>query len=300
MAYNVFTKPNLEVLTGVSVNSDVQIGAPEKMFFTPENFSFANKAAAILQATWTAGIVAQDILPIPFVEEYTDNSEKTTYYVSPITKIATKVREGKFDITFKIKFDPALYIRLRALNGTQMRMLWVDGSNHVVGTSPDGTAVKGILSGTIEVEMWETSTGDNLSFIPVRFVAESSTERNDQVAIFDVAWNIKGLNGVQPVTITPVTSIATLITVDITITDDAVPLEGLTAATQFSLLKASDGTAQTIATVTPSATIPGRYALAGTGLVTGTLSLANAVTASLTTQVGSQFYKATTPATITI
>jgi len=290
MAYNVFTKPNLEVLTGVSVNSDVQIGAPEKMFFTPESFSFANKAAAILQATWTAGIVSQDILPIPFVEEYTDNSEKTTYYVSPITKIATKVREGKFDITFKIKFDPALYIRLRALNGTQMRMLWVDGSNHVVGTSPDGTAVKGVLSGTIEVEMWETSTGDNLSFIPIRFVAESSTERNDQVAIFDVAWNIKGLNGVQPVTIATSGPSASALTVDITITDDAVPLEGLTLTTQFSALKASDGAALTITEVTPSTTIPGRYALAITSNVTGTINLAGVVA------LGTQFYKGTATA----
>jgi len=290
MAYNVFTKPNLEVLTGVSVNSDVQIGAPEKMFFTPENFQFTNKAAAILQATWTAGIVSQDILPMPFVEEYTDNSEKTTYYVSPITKIATKVREGKFDITFKIKFDPALYIRLRALNETQMRMLWVDGSNHVVGTSPDGTVVKGILSGTIEVEQWETSTGDNLSFIPVRFVSESSTERNDQVAIFDVAWNIKGLNGVQPVTIVTSGPSASALTVDITITDDAVPLEGLTLVTQFTALKASDGSALTITGVTPSTTIPGRYALAITSNVTGTINLAGVVA------LGSQYYKGTATA----
>lgn len=293
MAYNVFECDSNGVITGISPNCEVIIGAPEKIFLTKEGFSFASEADAKNETKWNDAIEAEDILPLPLIEEFTDNSEDDTYYVSPITNIATFIREGKTDFTFMFKFDPCLYKRLRGLNGKRMRLMYADSGNNVIASSPDGVKFQGVVSATLRVQKWISSTGDNLSFIPVRFVVESSTERNDQIAAFNVSWNIKGLNGIQPASLTVVSASATSIVVDVAQSCDGVAIEGITTPAEFSLIKASDSSAQTITTVTESGTIPGRYTLAGTGLVTGSVNIAGVLS------LAGSFYKGTA-ATVTI
>jgi len=286
MAYNEFICNSENALTGITPGCDFQIGAPEKIFLTKEPFSFSTKTLAETQATWTTGITNQDILPLPLVEEFEDNSEDDTFYVSPITQIATFLRSGKTDMKFMIKFNPALYQQLVKLNGTQMRLIWVDASNTVVGTSPDGAKFQGVVSGTLRVEKWKMSTGDSLAFIPIRFVCESNFERNDKVSAYTVDWNIKGLNGIQPVNLTLVgTANATTIVVDVK--SNGIPVEGLTLPAEFVYYEGTGTTTETITVVAESATIPGRYTLTAVAFITGSINLNGVIT------LAGSYYKGT-------
>lgn len=294
-AINRFTCSSNDLTTGVSPNCDPQIGATEKLIFTNESFEITDVATGQLEATWLAGIEAGTVHPLPLIEEFSNESEEDTYYTSPVTSLQAFIREGKQGFKYMIKFVPGLHARLRTgLNGKRMRLFMVDASNNVIGTSPDGTKVKGWVSGTLRVEKWQQSDGSNLSFTVIKFIAESSIETNDQVAVFPVSFNIKGLNGVQPASLELVgTPIATSVVVDVVGAEDGVAIEGITLPADFTFTKASDGSAQTIATVTESGTVPGRYTLAGTGLVTGLLNLNGIVT------VGTDYFKGTA-VTVTI
>lgn len=291
---NQFTSSSTDVITGKSENCEVLIGVPTRAFLTTDDFEFATITAAKTESEWVDGITEESILPIPDILEYTDNSEDDTYWVSPVNSVAKFIREGKTDNRIMCLFEPGLYRRLRGLNGKKMRLFYADGAGNVMGTSPDNTVIKGVSLGTLRVEKWIHSTGDNPTFIPIRFVMDSGIERNDQVAMFNVTWNINSLNGIQPLSLTVVgTPSSTSVVVDIEGTDDGVALEGLTLPAQFSFIKASDGSSQTISTVTESTTVPGRYTLAGTGLVTGSLNIKDVIT------LAGAYYKGTA-VTVTI
>jgi len=277
--YNQFSCSEADLTTGISAKCDVNIGATEKLIFTSEDFEIDTIANAKLEATYLAGIAAQTVFPLPLIEESSNESEDDTYYTSSITSLKTFIREGKPGFKYMIKFEPNLHARLRSgMNGKRMRLIQVDSTNNVIGMTPDGIVFKGWISGTLRVEKWQQSDGSNLSFSVITFVAESALESNDQIAVFPVTWNIKGLNGVQPASLEVFSASATSVVVDVMGAMDGVAIEGLDNPSQFKLLKASDGTAQTITTVTESATIPGRYTLAGTGLVTGTVNLDGVIT----------------------
>jgi hypothetical protein len=292
--YNRFELSDANLTTGISPRADVQIGAAEKIFLTDEAFEFDTISSAQTLADWVSAITAKTLFPLPLVEEFSNESEEDTYYTSPITSLRTFVREGKHGFKYMIKFNPALHARLRAgINGKTMRLIQVDAVNNVIGTK-DVLKFKGWSSGTLRVEKWKPSDGSNLSFTIITFMSESAFETNENIATFKVDWNIKGLNGVQQAAIEVVgTPTATEIIVDVLNNEDGSAIEGLTLPAEFELLKASDSSAQTISSVTESTTIPGRYTLAGTALVTGTINLADVVT------VGSEYYEGIA-ATVTI
>ena len=291
--YNRFTCSETNLTTGTSPRCDVQIGAAEKLFLATEAHEFETITEAMTESEWTADIIAKTLFPLPLVEEFSNESEEDTYYTSPVTSLRTFIREGKHGFKFMTKFIPDLHARLRSgVNGKTMRLIQVDAVNNVIGTK-DGVKFKGWKSGTLRVEKWQPSDGSNLAFTVITFMSESAFETNENIATFKVDWNIKGLNGVQRAALEVVgTPSATEIVVDVLNNEDGSAIEGLTLPAEFELLKA-DGTTQTITTVTESSTIPGRYTLAGTALVTGTLSLKDVVT------VGSEYYEGIA-ATVTI
>ena len=280
MSYNQFSCATNDVITGISAGCDVQIGAIEKVIFAKESQEFATQTAAETEAEWGTAIAAKALLPLPLIEEFEDNSEDDVYYTSPITSLETFIREGKANFTFKYKFDPCLHKRLRGFNGQRLRMYMIDGSNNVLGTSPDDTVFKGFVSGTLRVQKWTPSTGDNLSFTVVKFVIESGVEYNDQIAVISVDWNIKDLNGVQPATLTVIgTPSAESIVVDVAESCSGVAIEGITEVTDFEVLEADGTTEEPVTVVAESATVPGRYTLTGVAFESGgTVNLDGVIT----------------------
>lgn len=276
--FNQFPCSQSDLVSGSSPCGDVNIGAPEKIFLTSLDFHFDTITLAKTEASHTAGIASEDIFPIPLVEEYSNDSEEDTYYTSNVTSLQTFIREGKKAFSLMIKFNPSLHARLRAgVNGRAMRMYWVDSTKNIVGTSPDGIVFKGWKSGTLRVEKWQPSDGSNLSFTKIKFVAESTVETEDKIAIFPVDWDVKALNGIIPASLTVVgTPNATTLVVDVATSDSGTAIEGLLVG-DFSFIEAA-GTAETITVAAESATIPGRYTLTAVAFVTGTINLDGVVT----------------------
>lgn len=278
-----------DVITGVSENCQWDVGAPAKLILEDVDHSFATITAAKDESGWGTAIQAKELLPLPLVEEFDDNSEEDTYWTSPINSLDKFIREGKTKFKFRIAYDPCLYKRLRGLNGSKQRLIMSDINNNVIGTSPDDTKFQGVELEVIQVEKWVHSTGDAPSWIPLHVVIKSNIERNDKVAIYQVDWDIMGLNGVQPATLTEVgTSSATEIVVNIATSCDGVAISGITENTDFIFLESDGTTEEPITGVAESATISGQYTLSGAAFTTGgTLNLKDAI------DVGTQYYQGT-------
>ena len=286
--YNQLTCTSADVITGVSNDCQWDVGAPAKLILEDIDHSFATITAAKDESGWGTAIQAKTILPLPLIEEFDDNSEEDTYYTSPITAIDRFVREGKTKFKFRIAYDPCLYKRLRGLNGSKQRLIIADINNNVIGTSPDDTVFQGVELATIQVEKWVHSSGDAPSFIPIHMVIKSNVERNDKVAMFNVDWDIMGLNGVQPATLTVVSTSATDIVVDVATSCDGVAISGITELTDFIFLESDGTTEEAVTGVAEDSSISGRYTVSGAAFTTGgTLNLNGVI------DVGTEYYQST-------
>lgn len=275
--------------TGVKCIPD--IGAPAKPFLTTVDFEIDTIANAKLMATHTAGIAAQTVFPLPMIDELSDNSEDDERYTAPITKLQRKISKGKTIHQYMFPFDPSLHSRLQAFDGSTMRYYYADMNNNLTGTTPDGTIFKG-FEVTVDLGKWTVSDGGGTpSHTPIIITYINNDERESDVAIVKIDFNIKGLNGVIPANLTVSgTPTATEIIVDVAVGNSA--LTGLTLPAEFLFLEADGETQETVTGVTESTSIPGRYTLTGAAFTTlGTLNLGTPSDPIVT--LGTAYYKGT-------
>lgn len=274
--------------TGVKCIPD--IGAPAKPFLTTADFEIDTLANAQLMATHTAGIAAQTVFPLPLIDELSDNSEDDERYTAPITKLQRKISKGKTIHQYMFPFDPSLHSRLQAFDGATMRYYYADMNNNLTGTSPDGVIFKG-FEVTVDLGKWTVSDGGGTpSHTPIIITYVNNDERESDIAIVPVEFNIKGLNGVLPANLSVVSASGTSIVVDVAVGNSA--LTGLTETTQFLYLQADGETQEAVTVVAESASIPGRYTLTGAAFVTGgTLNLGTPSDPIVT--LGTAYYKGT-------
>ena len=287
--YNQFICDETGAITGWSTNCSNDLGVIVKLFLTDSDFEFDTETLAKSATQWGTDIAAKNVYPLPIISEHDDASEPMKEYVAPNTGDKTVITPGKAGYTYRIKYDANLHARLRKFNGKEVRTIEVDANQNVIGTSPDGVVFKG-LETYLYVGEKVAATDSVPAFTPVTVSYLSTFERDDQPAVFNVDWNIKGLNGVQPATVeTSGTPSATEVIVDIATASGGVAIAGLLVA-DFIFLQDSDGLEETITTATESATIPGRYTLVGTAFETGTVNLRDVVT------VGTAYYQGTAAA----
>jgi len=257
--YNAFE--NCETPTATTgVKCIPDIGAPTKPFLTTLDFEIATLADAGLAATHNAGIAAQTVFPLPQIDELSDNSEDDERYTPTITKLQRKISSGKTIHQYMFPFDPSLHSRLQAFDGATMRYYYADTNNNLTGTSPDGVIFKG-FEVRIDLGKWTVSDGGGTpSHTPITITYISNIEREENISITPVDFNIKGLDGIMPVNLTVVgTPTATELIVDVKCGNTAVT--GLTLVTEFLYLQADGVTEETITGVAESASIAGRYTL---------------------------------------
>lgn len=147
--------------------------------------------------TKTMAVGKDRIYPIFRFEEVTDNSEEAT--------IATLgygskqlVKEGKYDLTFRhVKGGQCLQNKLRNFNHMDMKVLFVDSNNTIIGTlNADGDVV-GLSMDFLHAAPVKMADGTNPAIYTIRFALSKPEELNDNVAFIkmdvDVEENVKGI-----------------------------------------------------------------------------------------------------------
>jgi hypothetical protein len=296
MAYNQFSCDASGAVTGWSNNCSVRIGALAKPFITEYDFEFATETAAKDPTQWASDIIAGNIYPLPLIEEMDNNSEGATLFTSSITGVQKVVKKGKTSETVRIEFDPCLHKRLQSFDGKKARLIWVDTNNNVIGTSADGVKFKGLAVESFDLQNWTSSDGSNLSFTPFSYTYESNQERENEITTFEADFAIKSLNGVQPATLTEVSSTATDIVVTVAGSCDGVAITKLT--TDDFIFVEADGTEEVISGVVEDTLTPGKYTVSATAFVTGALHLYNQTDNVYVITVGSDYYKGSVAITI--
>lgn len=286
--FNQFTCTANGEITGISENCNKVIAPTAKLLLTTYDFEIASVTLANTKSTYTDGIEAETVFPLPLIEQTDNNSEEPVYFTSDITGKQTKVRESKQNHTHRIMFNPCLHKRLKnGFDGATMRVIEVDNNELLIGTSPDNTKFIG-QEVLVSVDDWIPAAGDTPAFTPIRLNYNVNEERQREIATVESDFGALELNGVQPATLTEVgTSNATTIVVDVKTSCDGVGVSGLLVA-DFIFLEADGTTEESISTAVEDSNIAGRYTLSATAFTTGgTVNLRDVV------NVGEAYYKGT-------
>jgi hypothetical protein len=235
---------------------------------TPDDFVLTQEQAAV-SSNWQDALItniSDRIYLWPNFVGFEDVSEKEVYEDTPLAYLA--VRDGKYRFRFDMKeslcFHKAMYSH-RANSG---RAFLFDVENQLIGTLDSDGNVQGFSIQLLNTEKMKFSDGKVSTKSSILLALQNNLELDQAGVLMDASF-VNSLKRLTDVTITIVSAIATKIICTVAVTCDGTPVNGLVKA-DFSLTKASDGTAQTISSVTED---DGEYTLNGSGLVNGFLTL---------------------------
>lgn len=264
-----------------------------KLFLFKTGVNFATITAALSESGWDTLIQNEDIIPFKIIEQ-TDNSDKEEEVYEGNGGGTHKIADGVSKNTYNLITTPAQHAFLRSYDQFSGGYVVVDRNKNVRMYTADGTTVDPITIGVMSVGIHTSANDGNPAFTPIMISDEFPREWNNSPVSFKPDWNILGKNGLLPARLKEVgTSNATTVVVNVTNYETGAAISGLELATDYIFLTAA-GAAQTISTAVESGTILGQYTLTGTGLVTGTLTLADPA------DLGVTGYKSVGAITITI
>lgn len=200
------------------------------------------------------------IYPVFRFEEITDNSEEET--------IATLgygskqiVKEGKYDFTFRITQGGLCFQnKLRTFNGSNKKVLFVDGNNVIYGTKVEG-GIAGLSMDFFYAKPFKANDASNAAIFNVRFALSKPSEFNENVAFVKVDEDVEeAVKGLIDLELTQLAIDAGKVTVGIRTSCDKVDIfesfgDALASGDLWKVTK--NGADVVVTSVAKSATLPG-------------------------------------------
>ena len=264
------------------------IETPRSFVIPAADLDDAAAVKAAFQTAMLAGIASRAYLYPRFFN--TENQSEAQ--VRAQTSLGTSfVRNGKYRFLHQMDVGMCTHTAMATHRSTSGRVFYRDSEGNLFGTELSNGDMAGHSFSLLSPENMVPSDGTNPSLSGMFVELANSDEWNKRGLLIDGAF-VDELERLADATIAVVGAItSSLVNVRVATTCDDVSVEGLVAG-DFSFLKTSDGTAQTIATAVYDATTE-TYAIAGTGFVDGTISLK---APSVTTEP----YEVETPATVNV
>jgi hypothetical protein len=228
----------------------------------PTSQEFATATAAKTLADWRTAEAAKEIIMLFELEALANANIEPTFFEGR-RKYLTK--EGKSAVTFEVHLGACSYGALKSYDGKKMRVYEFTDDQKIIGTTPDGTKVRGQLI-TIEVGPQNKATDDKPQFCVVTITYEDSKEYINGPVELKPSWSHLELQGIFDIDLELVSASATEIKFKA-----SAGCSGDDVIKAFEdadiLLKDGSGAPATHSFVAADA--DGVYTLTGTGFATG-------------------------------
>jgi len=220
--------------------------------------------AALVNLTQTSRIYVW-----PAFKLVEDISVAPVYEDTPLAYLA--VKDNKYRFRFSMSENLCLHKAMYTHKRTNGRAFLRDENGYLIGTLLSNGDFAGLSIQLLNPEGFKFNDGTVSTKSPVVVAFADSKELNKNGYMYNAVDFINELVSIVDVDVTLVSATTTVITVDVATHCDDTAVLGLVTA-NFKVVKASDGSTQTIVAAAVSAT-PGRYTLTGTALATGTVQV---------------------------
>jgi len=278
MATCTSVSPNVGTFYGLK-NSG--LGSPIGIILTKKGYTMTAADFALL-AQHIVGVKAKNEFPVK-IKDFADNSTDPTYFDFP-DETREVTRQGKYRFSVSALINPCLKKELMKFRNYTGEIWFVYDNNVILGTSNDsGVTVKGLTVSMLNVEKMKMPMADGSVAPMVNIVIDLDDEKELSLYSYqaEMAWNVRTLDGLTPVTIDQFgAATATSIVVDVFSDCDGgceLPITDLVTA-DFAISGAGS-----LTSATESGTIDGRYTLVTVGATDSTvISLVDPTLISLT------------------
>lgn len=260
---------------GEVIQSATPITVIKGLLLTPPNFEFATKQAFATQSNYLTAIAAGTMFPIQGIieDEVADFADKVLETTTGSKVFQFSGKRGRIlKLSLSLEQHKVLYSNYSL---KKWNAFLIDENNNILGTTPDGTKVKGLKLSYFRVPMQGPGKDGSLTSIELQFANVS--EYDSRGIMVNPTFEASDLIGVLNVVQTVSAVAANSVTISVNYVDnsqltsagaaDSVAVSGLLAA-NFQIM---NGSTEVTAgkTVTESAALPGTYTVSATTLVAG-------------------------------
>jgi hypothetical protein len=259
------------------------------MITTGNSFKFTAEEAAdpaLLEAALQEAILNEEAFVWPFFDQMENISEESVYEDLPLSYLP--VRDGNYRFKFMIAQSLCLHKKMFTHRSKSGRVFLYDSEGQLTGTVNSAGDFLGLSMQLLHTEKLMMNDGSVTTKSPILVALRDNKELDRNGGLVDAPF-FNTVNRLTDAAIEVLSASSSAIEVKVTIECDGTPIQGLVSG-DFILLTAA-GAAQTIDTVTEGE--PGVYTLEGTGLVSGTLKLADAADLSIVADFALKSYKTT-------
>jgi hypothetical protein len=260
------------------------------LLLTLNDFEFSTFSDAVNQTKWLEGIKDGKIFPLQEIDDEEkmdfEDSEQETSTGRLIFQF-----EGARRRMYKVTVPVDLHQKLRDYSFQKLRVFVVDYNNNIIGTSPDGTKLKGFKLSYFRVlkQEWATSGNGYSTNIKIQYADVNEWDRFGKY--FTPTWLASDLNAITKVEATPSVMAANKFTISVNFVDKAeisgagslktAAISGLVAA-NFQLIDQTGATLSptTAYTATESTSTAGLYTIDATvgAMTSGSVQVIPSVT----------------------
>lgn len=257
---------NVELGAGVVTGNT--FGATKGAILTASDFSFATRSAFAVEANWSAGIIAGNVIPLGEVDEVEAKDVEVKMYDAQ-SGYKKRTMPGIHAFAINMDYSEDQVKMAKALEGQNFRMFLFDYSNKVKGVL-DGVTIKGYKIKPIYVDVKRPMT-DKPGHCVIYIQLSDINEVEKRTIILEPSWSVEDLQPITKVVATAGAVANNAFTLDVAFSSDSYvddagvaltqKINGLLAANIVVLTSAG---ALRTTTATASTTVAGRYAIAGT------------------------------------
>lgn len=190
------------------------------LLLTLDDFEFATFTDAVNETKWKEGIRDGKIFPLQEIDDEEkidfEDSEQETSTGRLIFQF-----EGARRRIYKVTVPVDLHQKLRDYSFQKMRVFVVDYNNNIIGTSPDGTKLKGFKLSYFRVLKQEWATAGNGYSTSVKIQYADVNEWDRFGKYFTPSWLASDLTAITNVEVTPSTMATFIFTATVNFVDKA-------------------------------------------------------------------------------
>lgn len=236
-------------LKGTGRSGKSQSGAEQELFWSPNDFSFADKNSAVTLADWNTAVAAGNLYYIGVIEEFDSNDTEPTYYESPNGNLRLKTANAKRVRQYRLVECACTHANLLSFDAQNGRLFMRTSKGYLKARIEDSGIVRGFKTTQFDVGLRTAATSDTPGFTPIDVTFE--TPFDDDKDIFEdvIDFEFSQVDQVfnAEFAISSVASNGTNLTFTLTATKDCsnVALSGLVAAN----MKFTDANGAVLSTV---------------------------------------------------
>ena len=168
-------------LKGTGRSGKSQSGAAQELFWSPNDFSFSNKANAVSQTQWNTAVAAGNLYYIGVIEEFDSNDTEATFYESPNGNLRLKTAEASRVRQYRLVECSCTHAALLSFDGQNGRLFIRTSKGYLKARLESDGTVRGFKTSQFDVGLLTAATNEAPSFTPLDVTYETPIDDDKDV-----------------------------------------------------------------------------------------------------------------------